>query len=425
MTYSKEQIKPNIEFFTKHLQQLRMKQQNFDGLFQILKPKKWIETYGGEKEDRGLSVEQTNDGGYIITGHTYSFGKRSFDIILIKTNRNGRMVWQKTFGGESADIGQSVKQTSDGGFIITGSLSWDSLLYLIKTDRKGNKLWDKTFGGDGDQQGTSVEQTADGGYIITGYTSSFGAGKSDVWLIRTDEKGNKIWDRTFGGTGNEYGSSVQQTKDGNYIITGFTDSFGAGENDVWLIKVDSNGEKIWDKTIGGENEDRGYCVQQTADDGFIITGLTYLKISPDLWLIKTDSNGIYEWDESFGGNAAEFGNSVQQTRDGGYIIAGIAESFSEDASDAWLIKTDCKGKKIWDETYGKLGFDFGDSVQQTRDGGYILSGGFNYGPSFCDVWLIKTDSQGRVTSSSFLNLLIQWLFQKFPNLFPMLRNLLI
>jgi len=216
-----------------------------------LKPKVWMKTFGGGKEERGQSVQQTDDGGYIITGTTYSFGAGSFDVWLIKTDQNGNKIWDKTFGGKSADFGNSVQQTTDGGYIIAGSLSWDRLLFLIKTDRNGNMIWNDTFGGSGEEEGKSVQQTVDGGYIITGYTNSFGNGYSDVWLIKTDSDGNKVWDNTFGGTSFDYGTSVQLTTDGGYIITGYTNSFGNGYSDVWLIKTDSDGNKVWDNTFGG------------------------------------------------------------------------------------------------------------------------------------------------------------------------------
>jgi len=370
-------------------------------LAQGLPELEWSKTFGNLSDDYGESVQQTSDGGYIIAGFTVSYGAGGEDVWLIKTDSNGNEMWDKTFGGTSDDAGWSVQQTSDGGCIITGYTSSSGAggedVWLIKTDSNGNKVWDKTFGGTSDDAAWSVQQTSDGGYVIAGFTESYGAGEEDVWLIRTDSNGNEVWDKTFGGASDDDGISVQQTSDGGYVIAGFTESYGAGGRDVWLIRTDSNGNKVWDKTFGGTSDDDGESVRQTSDGGYVIAGFTesYGASGEDFWLIKTDSSGSEVWDKTFGGTSDDAAWSAQQTSDGGYIIAGSTSSYGVGEWDAWLIKTDSNGNKVWDKTFGGASDDDGISIQQTSEGGYIIAGAtVSYGVGGEDVWLIKLSLEG-------------------------------
>ncbi len=254
-------------------------------------------TYGGANSDRASSVQQTSDGGYIVAASTTSFGAGYSDFFLIKTDANGNVIWAKTYGGTNGDVAYSVQQTSDGGYIVAGTTNsfgagWHDVL-LIKTDANGNLQWAKTYGGIYDDGARGVRQTSDGGYIVGGWTTSFSVGSGDIFLIKTDANGNIIWAKTFGGTYWDEASSVQQTSDGGYIVAGYTGSFGAGYSDLFLIKTDANGNVIWAKTYGGTNGDVAYSVQQTSDGGYILAGetLSFGAGSWDIFLIKTDANG--------------------------------------------------------------------------------------------------------------------------------------
>ena len=362
----------------------------------------WYKTFGGAKDDIGFSVQQTLDGGYIITGFTESFGAGEKDLWLIKTDDQGNKIWDKTFGGAKDDIGYSVQQTTDGGYMIMGDTASFGVIYgnlwLIKTDEQGNKLWERRFVGQG-HGFDSVQQPLDGGYIITGWTSSFGVHGIDLWLIKTDDQGNVLLNRSIDKSGySGQGNSVQQTLDGGYIITGRIRSAEGSGTDLWLIKTDDQGNMLWDRTYGERGFDEGASVQQTSDGGYIITGekRSFEAVNSDLWLIKTDDQGNKLWDRTFSGDGyGGEGRSVQQTLDGGYIIMG--KSYVEDTDDLWLIKTDANGNKLWDRTFSTANFYQFSSVQQTHDGGYIITGitGFSEGYDW-DLCLIKTDAEGNV-----------------------------
>ena len=356
----------------------------------------WNKTFGGADFDAASPVQQTAEGGYILAGLTESYGAGSCDGWLVKTDFYGNEQWNKTFGGTAEDAVFSLDHTTDGGYILAGCTNSYGAGYgdawLVKTDSNGNKQWEKIFGGTGDDGSRSVQQTADGGYILAGGTKSYGAGSWDAWLVKTDSNGNELWRKTFGGASEDVAYSVQQTADGGYILAGRTTSYGEGPCDGWLVKTDSNGNKQWDKTFGGTGADFGESVQQTTDGGYILAGETdsYGAGSRDFWLVKIDSNGIVQWEKTFGGSGVDGADSVQQTTDGGYIIAGYTDSYVAGTRAVWLVKTDSNGNGLWNKTFGGAGNNLAESVQQTTDGGYIVAGHTDsYGAGSADCWLIK------------------------------------
>ena len=230
-------------------------------------------TYGKENWNEGFSVELTSDSGFIFAGYTKNIYDITTNAYLIKTNESGDTLWTKLYRGTHYNYGLSVQQTTDGGFIMGTCYGGATLnAYLIKTNSNGDTLWTKGYGGILDDNINSVQQTTDGGYIILGTTKSFGAGASDIYVIKTDFKGDTIWTKAYGGTNMEDCASIRQTDDDGYIIAGFTNSFGAGNTDVYVIKIDSNGAVMWSKTYGSHTVDYGRSAMQTSDGGYIIAG---------------------------------------------------------------------------------------------------------------------------------------------------------
>jgi hypothetical protein len=300
----------------------------------------WNKTYGGISSDTAYSLIQTSDGGYALAGGTFSFGAGGNDMWLVKTDSHGNMEWNKTYGGTGFDRAFSVVQTSEGGYALAGAGGWDS--WLVKTDSYGNMQWNKTYGGTKSDEARDVIQTNDGGYAMVGYTESFGAGYYDSWLVKTDSYGNMQWNKTYGGTFYDYGFSLVQTSEGGYALAGSTYSFGAGYSDFWLVKTDSYGNMEWSRTYGGEDGDWGYCVIQTSDGGFALAGDIHTGYeeegNADWWLIKTDSEGNVEWDMAYGGAENDYEPHVIQTSDGGYALAGQRWSDMLDSFAFWLVK---------------------------------------------------------------------------------------
>ena len=369
----------------------------------------FAKTYGGWSYDSATSVQQTSDGGYIVAGSTTSFGAGKRDIFLIKTDAEGNIIWAKTYGGTEDEFASSVQQTSDGGYIVAGFTNsfgtGESDILLIKTDANGNIIWAKTYGGMSDDEAYSIQQTSDGGFIAAGSTWSFDAVVYDAFLIKTDANGNIQWAKTYEVIALDNALSVQQTSDGGYIVAGYTITISGVGADIFLIKTDEKGNIQWAKTYGVTSYDYATSVQQTSDGGYIMAGGTYSfgVGGRDLFLIKTDANGNISWAKTYGGTDDDLASSVQQTSDGGYIVAGTTWSFGAGGYDIFLIKTDAKGNIQWAKTYGGTSYDYATSVQQTSDGGYILaSTTISFGAGERDIFLIKTNARGNVGSCSIV-----------------------
>ena len=364
-------------------------------------------TFGGTSDEYGYATEQLSDGGYIMCGRTISFGVGGFDNYLIRLNANGDTLWTKTYGNTGYDEAQSIKQTSDGGFIMVGqtaTVDYAGDVYLVKTDANGVLVWSTAFGtATKFDFGYSVRQTSDGGYIIAGLTNSTGAGLRDVLLIKTNSTGVLQWSKTYGGAADDEARSVEETADGGFIVSGFTQSYGSGYQ-MYLIKTNSTGNVTWSKTFGGGGFELGYSVKQTSDGGYVLLGYSdsYGSGLYDVLLLKLSAIGSITWSKTYGGTADDYGLCIHITTDGGYIISGRTSSYGAGGGDYYLIKTDVNGVHQWSKAYGGTAVDQAGNVRQTADGGYILTGyTMSFGAGIREAYLVKTDATGASGCNEF------------------------
>jgi prepilin-type N-terminal cleavage/methylation domain-containing protein len=314
----------------------------------------WSKTLGGGTTEYGKSLVQTSDGGYAVTGYTNSYGAGLYDLFLSKYTSDGTLSWTKTWGSSSnTDMGYALTQTSDGGYAVTGlTYSYGAIgdMFLVKYTSDGTMSWNKTWGGTAYEYGNSVVQTSDGGYAVTGKTRSYGAGagKTDAFLAKYTSGGTLSWSKTWGGTGDEVGNAVVQTSDGGYMVIGSTDSYGAGGDDSVLIKYDSSGNLSWAKTWGGSGDDVGNSVVQNSNNTYAITGSTtsYGAGSIDMFIAKYASDGTLSWGKTWGGSGDDLGNSIVKTNDSGYAVTGRTASYGSGRSDMLLAKYTGDGKII-------------------------------------------------------------------------------
>ena len=405
----------------------------------------WQRSLGGSDLDVSWSVQQTTDGGYVIAGFSSSNDRDVsgnhgyFDGWIVRITSTGTLNWQKSLGGSDLDLTLSIRQTNDGGYIITGySESNDgdvsgnhgeSDYWIVKLTSTGELDWQKSLGGSDLDESYSIEQTNDGGYIIAGCSESNDGdvsgnhGEYDYWIVKLTSTGDIDWQKSLGGSDSERAYSIQQTTDGGYIIAGYSwsndgDVLGNhGIRDYWIVKLTSTGELDWQKTLGGNQNDIAYYIQQTNDGGYIIAGesnsdngdVTDNYGGSDYWIVKLTSKGELDWQKSLGGSNDDYAYSVQQINDGGYIIAGSSESNNGDVSgnhgnyDYWIVKLTSTGELDWQKSLGGSDRDESFSIQQTTDRGYVIAGcsesndgdvSENHGSR--DYWIVKLTSTGEL-----------------------------
>ena len=368
--------------------------------------------------DEAHCLIQTADGGYMMSGAIWVSDEAWYDIGLIKTDADGNALWKKTYGAGSYNIelGNAVVQTDDGGYWIAGStdgISGNDDFWAIRTDENGDTLWTKTYGGDNQEFASGGIQTSDGGFIITGSANSFGAGGDDVYVVKTDANGNELWSKTYGTDQMDYGNDIQECSDGGFIIAGTVN----GYQDGYLIRTDANGDTLWTHVYGGPLTDEFFSVKQTDDNGFIVTGKNMSEGAGDydVWLLKTDALGREEWSKYYGGEQKDQGFSVSITNDGNYFIAGYTESFAhaDEDSDMYWLKVDENGDTLWTRSFGGMADDGGLCGIETNDGGLAACGYFYLSGEMLNFYLVKMTGDGTVNISNIKN--EQALLKVFPN----------
>lgn len=362
----------------------------------------WSKTYSGDHYDYGSCLRQTADNGFIICGGSSQTANGGGDAGLIKVDGDGNLKWQRAYGGDKSDYGHSVIEPLGGGYVMAGNTesfgNGSSDVYLIRTDADGNPQWEKTYGGKDADEGLAMAQASDGGYIIAGSTRSFGNGGSDIYLVKTNTRGDLQWEKTYGGTYDDVATAIEHARDGGYIISGHY-GVGEGQYEPYLLKIDALGNMQWDMKLDTVITGIAYQVRQTRDRGYIAAGYTTPSSgNSELLIFKTDNNGTVQWKKILNDYPIEKSYSIFQAPDGGYIlagIAGIANKSSTGGNDAkyegLLVKTDSQGNVSWQKTFGADSDVFLRSGVLTGDGGAALTGSIGTKDDVVprDVYLLK------------------------------------
>ncbi|MBN2378852.1 hypothetical protein JXM67_03515 [candidate division WOR-3 bacterium] len=358
----------------------------------------WTKTYGGGDPEEPYSVIQTQDLGYCIVGCTKSFGHGDWDVYVVRTDYRGETLWTKALGGPNIDVGFSVFQNPDSGFVITGITNSfravEDDIYMCKLDSEGNTVWERTFGDLGQDRVYSISPTEDSGFILAGSVRSFGAQTTDMYLLKVDFEGNLVWEKTYGGAGDDVASSICASSDGSYVITGFTGESDALPNgNLCVLKIDTLGDTLWSKILVQNNNSQGNSVCQTSDEGYIVsgwTGTSFIDTDCDVLVVKIDKDGEVLWIKTYGEDSRDIGFTNCSTDDGGCLVGAFSSSLGTGDDDFWLLKIEGSGDTSWSARYGGSSGEWTHCVKRTSDGGYVVTGiTSSYGAGETDFWLVK------------------------------------
>ena len=398
----------------------------------------WDHFYGGTSDDYGQSMDYTLDGNVVIAGYSQSqdgdiTGNRgSYDFWILKTDPDGNMIWQRAYGGTSREYAYFIRATSDSGAIVAGyTESNDGDVtgnhggqdaWVVKLDKDGNLQWQKTYGGSKSDVCYAVIPTIDGGYALAGcsYSSdgdlTLNHGSGDYWIIKISGSGDIEWQKSLGGSAYDFAHAIDQTPDGGYYLSGYARSNNGdvasnyGQEDMWILKLDSAGSMLWQKSYGGTGGEGATWLQTTNDGGCILTGITHSTNvdvvgnngKHDIWVVKVDANGILQWAKCYGGSDTEDGHYVLQTSDGGYLVAGKSDSYDgmvtdhQGFHDYWVIKLNESGSLVWEKSLGGRLPDEPFALLEGNNGSFLVLGystpddnNTNQHTGTTDFWLVK------------------------------------
>lgn len=363
-------------------------------------------SYGGQFYDMGNVVIETPDHNFLVFGTTRSVSNDTTDAYLLRLDENGDTLWTNIYGGKLWDSGIAIAASSDEGYVLalaSNSINPENYdVHLVKIQENGDTLWTRTYGGPDTDYVHAMQSTSDDGYVVLAHTLSYGMGSLDFYLLKFDVNGDTLWTRTYGDTGSEWGGFVQETTDQGYILTGDTHSFQDPNGDIYLIKTDSFGDTLWTRTYGGPEYDRAYHVLQMPDGGYLLSGKTesFGNADQNGYLLRTNSAGDTLWTKVFGGSQTCSLSWCERTSDGNYVAVGSIRGIGVATVDAYLIKFDSDGNILWTRNFGGPEHDLANCVKETQDGGLIIVGGtesFTVGQDD-DVYIIKTNDAGNFTS---------------------------
>ncbi len=360
-------------------------------------------TIGGPGDETAHSIIRTIDGGYAAAGWSSSFGAGSRDFYIVNLYQDGTLKRSKTVGGTGNERAYSIIQTTDGGYIAAGYTASFGAgyrdIYFVKLDASGTLQWSEAVGGIDDDEVYSIIQTTDGSYVAVGYTNSFGAGNYDIYIVKLDSSGMLQWSKTIGGTDDDRAFSIIQTTDGGYALAGYISFFGA---DIYIVKLDASGSVQWSTTVGGTDGEAAYSIIQTSDGGYAVTGGTFSFGAGvcDIYIIKINPNGALQWNRTIGGTNYDFSWSIIQSTEGDYAVAGYT-SAPYAAGDIYIVKLNSNGTFQWSRTIGETADVGAYSIIQTTDRGYMVAGwALSIGAGYYDLYIVKLDANGNTCESS-------------------------